>query len=121
MLYDVAKRQRLEAAILDEIDALVARVPDELRGYLSFPIARRADKTGILEVALITMSEGWFVSAGGFYDERDSSWLNKLDMPGLAACLQFLTTGKNVPLGFSVQAAIARARDFKRDWESMQW
>jgi hypothetical protein len=121
MLYDVARRQRLEANILHEIDALVARIPDELRGYLSFPIARKAGETGVLEVALITMSHGWFVSAGGYYGERDTAWLSKLDMPSLTACLRFLTTGTNADLGFSVQAAIARARDFKRDCEATQW
>lgn len=123
MLYDVILRQRLESKILDRIEALVARVPGELHGYLSLPIVRRHEGAGRrLQITVITATDGWFVSTGGsFHEQHDTSWLGKLDIEDLKACLRFLDTGKDLGLGLSVDAALRRARDFKRECDSMQW
>lgn len=120
VLYDVIERQRLETEILEGIEAVVARCPDELRGYLSIPIARAAKSAGRpLIVTVVSTHRGWFVSAGGFYPQYDTRWLSKLEMGPLRSCARFLRSGKDIGEGLSVDAAVRRASELKHHCEIM--
>lgn len=118
VLYDIIERQRLEAEILDSIEALVAQCPAELRGYLSIPIARPVKRSGRpLLVTVVSTHHGWFVSAGGFYPQHDQRWLSKLEMRALRRCARFLRFGKDIDGGLSIDAALRRASELKRHCE----
>jgi hypothetical protein len=122
VLYDVIERQRLEAGILDCIDMLMQRCPSELRGYLSVPVLRRRGRTRRpLCVTLMTTSSGWFVTADRFYTRYDTGWLAKLEMSELRTCLRFLSTGRDLGLGWSIDAALRRASELKHESQASLW
>jgi hypothetical protein len=70
---------------------------------------------------LRTTESGWFVTADGFYTKYDTRWLAKLDMTELRACLRFLTQGRDIALGWSIDAALRRATELKQQRDSMHW
>ena len=122
MLYDVIERQRLEAGILDSIHTLMQRCPSELRGYLTVPILRRRGRTHRpLRVVLLTTSSSWFVTADRFYTQYDTGWLAKLEMSELRTCLRFLSTGRDLGLGWSIDAAMRRASELRRESQATLW
>lgn len=122
MLYDVIERQRLEAGILDAIDALMQRCPGELRGYLSVQILRRVGRgRRSLGVTLATTASGWFVTADRFYTQYDASWLDMLDMSELRSCLRFLSTGRDLGLGWSIDAELRSASQAKYESQPAIW
>jgi hypothetical protein len=122
VLYDVIERQRLEAGIVNGIHAMTRRCPTELRSYLSVPLIRRSGRgRRALRVTLVTTSSGWFITAGRFYTQYDTSWLSKLEMSELRICLRFLSTGRDVGLGWSIDAALHRASQLKHESQAALW
>jgi len=123
VLYDVIERQRLEASILDGIHTLMQRCPSELHGYLTVPILRRrAGAQRPLRVTLVmTTSSSWFITADRFYTRYDTGWLAKLEMPELRTCLRFLSTGRDLGRGWSIDAALRRASELKHESQATLW